>query len=127
MMMRLHLSSGWGSDTARALGSGWGDLAVLLVFGGIRSSLESLVLLARAVDGDLDSELAALDLLAVHFGDGLLLRLFSWEGDEGEATSLTRLATRLKLADHEARDRPESELCAGGLIGSEELEELTIS
>lgn len=120
--MTSHLSSGGrGLEAGRALGGA--RLGV-----GLGSTLDGrvrvLVLLAGAVDGDLDGDLAALDLLAVHSGAGLLLDLLSGEGDEAEATTLAGLVASLELADHELGDGTESNLGRSRVVLSEDLEEL---
>lgn len=98
------------------LGSGGG--AILLT----RDDL--LILLTRAIDGDLDGNLTALDLLAIHLRASLLLQLLRSEGDKAKATALARLVAGLKLLDHEARDGPESDLGRSRRIVLEDLHKL---
>lgn len=108
---------------SRVLLSGSGSLLGGGLLSGGRSSV-NIVLLAGAVNGDLDSDLTSFDLLAVHLLDGLLLELLGTEGDETETTTLAGLVTGLELLDHEARNRAESDLGRNGLVGSKELLEL---
>lgn len=124
--MEIHHSGGLNSSFAvgRTLSSGWE--AVFLAHLRICLSLEGLFFLAGAVDGYLDCELAALDLLAVHLGDSLLLQVLARERHEGETATLAGLVTGLELLDHEARDRAEGELGGSWLIGTEQLQKLDI-
>lgn len=73
-----------------------------------------VVLLSGGVNGDLDGDLATLDLLAVHLVASLLLKLLRAESDEAEATALARFAAGLELLNHEAGDRAESNLGIDG-------------
>jgi hypothetical protein len=99
---------GHGSGSAgRSLGGGRLAVGLGLALGG---SVRVFVLLAGAVDGNLDGNLATLDLLAVHVGASLLLKLLGFESDETKATALAGLVASLELADHEARDGAESDL-----------------
>ena len=107
-------------DAGRALGGARG----ISLGGAIGGRVGVLVLLARAVNSNLDSDLAALDLLAVHIGTGLLLHLLGGEGNKTEATALARLVAGLELTDHKLGDRTESDLGGGRLVLSEDLEEL---
>lgn len=91
-----------------------------LAFGGVLGT----ILLARAVNGDLDGDLAALDLLAVHFSNGLVLLGGRSECDEAETATLASLAASLKLLDHEAGDRSERNLSGDGFVGSKKFLEL---
>jgi hypothetical protein len=124
---RLHQSTsrlsggGRGLEAARALSSA--GLGVSLS-GTLNGSAGVLVLLARAVDSDLDSNLAALDLLAVHIGTGLLLHLLGGKSNKTEATALAGLVASLELADHELGDRTKSDLGRGRLVLSEDLKKL---
>jgi hypothetical protein len=83
-----------------------------------------IILLAGGVDGDLDGDLAALDLLTVHLGTSLLLKLLGAQGDETEATALARLAASLELLDHEAGNGAESDLGGARGVVLEDVEEL---
>ncbi len=83
-----------------------------------------LVRLVRAVDGDLDGDLASLNLLAVHLRDGLLLQFLRSQGNETKTTALASLTTSLELLDHESGDGSEGDLGGGRLVGGEELLEL---
>jgi hypothetical protein len=109
-----------GLDAGRALG-GAGSVGL---GGTIGERVGVLVLLARAVNSDLDGDLATLDLLAVHIGTGLLLHLLSGKSNKTEAAALAGLVTSLELADHEFGDGTESDLGGGRLVLSEDLEEL---
>lgn len=111
------LSSSRGVLLARSRGGGGGLL-------GLLSRVEGVILLAGAVDGDLDSDLTTLNLLGVHLLDGLLLLLLGAEGDETEATALTALVASLELLDHETRNGTQGDLGRDGLVGVEELFEL---
>lgn len=83
-----------------------------------------VILLARAVDRDLDRNLTALDLLSVHFVDGLLLELLRGKGDEAEPTALAALVAGLQLLDHKARNGAQGDLGGGRLVVGEDLLEL---
>ena len=109
-------------DAGRALGGARG----ISLGGAIGGRVGVLVLLARGVNSDLDSDLAALDLLAVHIGTGLLLHLLGGEGNKTEATALARLVAGLKLTDHKLGDRTEGNLGGGRLVLSEDFEKLDI-
>lgn len=112
---------GRGLEAARALsGAGLG----VSLGSTLDGSAGVLVLLARAVNGNLDGDLAALDLLAVHIGTGLLLHLLSGKSNKTEATALARLVASLELADHELGDRTKSDLGRGRLVLSEDLKKL---
>lgn len=111
-----HLSSDGGGGGGSVLG------AALALGGSILVGL--LVGLVGAVNGDLDSDFATLDLLAVHLGDGLLLKLLGGEGDKAEASTLAGLTTGLELLDHEAGNRAQGDLGGRGLVVVEELLEL---
>ena len=82
------------------------------------------VFLAWAIDGDLDCDFSALDLLAVHLGDGLLLQLLRLKGDETEASALSWLISGLELLDHESWDWSEGNLGRDRLVLVEEFLEL---
>jgi hypothetical protein len=94
--------------------------------GGLTLSggLHVVVLLSGRVNGDLDSDLTTLNLLAVHLRASLLLELLGAEGDETETTALAGLTTSLELLDHEAGDGTKSDLGLGGRVVLEDLEEL---
>jgi len=109
---RLSGSSGLRGGGGSLLGA-----VVVLALGGVGL----LVSLVRAVDGNLDSDLATLNLLPVHLRDSLLLLLLVGKSNEAEATTLAGLSASLELLDHEARDRAESNLGRRWLVGSEEL------
>lgn len=114
---------GRGLDAARALG---GARLGVSLGGTLGGRVGVLVLLARAVNSNLDGDLAALDLLAVHIGTGLLLHLLSGKSNKTEAAALARLVAGLELADHELGDGTESNLGGGRLVLGEDLEELTV-
>lgn len=114
------LSSSRGVLLARSRGGGGGGGLLL----GLLSRVEGVILLAGAVDGNLDSDLTTLNLLGVHLLDGLLLLLLGAEGDETEATALTALVASLELLDHETRNGTQGDLGGDGLVGVEELLEL---
>lgn len=108
------LIRGLGGGSGSALGSG--GLAL--------SALDVVVLLAGGVDRDLNGNLTALDLLAVHLGASLLLKLLRTKGNETEATALAGLTASLKLLDHETGNGAESDLGLSGGVVLEDLEEL---
>lgn len=116
----LNLCGGGGFRRSSSLGGGWS------LSGGTILSWSGwvLVLLAGAVDRDLNSNLATLNLLAVHVGAGLLLKLLTRERHEAETTTLARLVAGLELADHELGDWAEGNLGGGGRVVGEDLEEL---
>ena len=109
----LSSSSGSLSGAVGALGGSLGSWSICILIG-----------LVWAVDGDLDSDLTALDLLGVHLSDGLLLHLLRGQSDETESTSLAGFVAGLKLLDHEAGDWAQGDLGGGWLISSEEFLEL---
>ncbi len=112
----LHLGSG---RDGRGLSS-----SSLLVGGLALGGVGLLIGLVRAVNSNLDSNLTALNLLAVHLADSLLLQRLSSQRDETKATALASLTTSLQLLDHEAGDGAQSNLGRGGLVGLEELDKL---
>ena len=98
---------------------------MLLGIGVLGSVLSNgIIFLAGAVDGNLDRDLASLDLLLVHLVDGLLLESFGAKGHEAEATTLAGLVAGLELLDHEAGDRPQGDLGGYRLVSSEKFFEL---
>ena len=82
------------------------------------------ILLAWAIDGDLDCDFSTLDLLAIHLGDSLLLQLLRLEGDETEASTFSWLISGLELLDHESWNRSEGNLGRDRLVLVEEFLEL---
>lgn len=106
--MRLLRSSGCG----RVVGL---DHTILRQWGRSRSFRVD-VFLARAVNGDLDSDLTSVNLFAIHLVDCLLLHLLRSKRDESKTTTLARLVACLKLLDHEARDWTESDLGGRRLV-----------
>ena len=93
---------------------------------GSASGLRVDVLLAWAIDGDLDGNLTAFDLLAIHLADSLLLQFLRAKRDESETTALARLTTSLELLHHVALDGTESDLGGSGIVSGEELLELKV-
>lgn len=115
------------SSTKTDLGGGSGGLGGSSLLGlrlGLGRDVSLLVGLVGAVNGDLDSDLTTLNLLAVHLIDSLLLQLLGSQRDETETTSLAGLTTGLELLDHEAGDGAESNLGGRRLVGGEKLLEL---
>lgn len=102
---------------------GWGSLGGD-GSGALCGGLGGIVLLAGGVDRDLNGDLTALNLLAIHLVASLLLKLLRAESDESETTALARLATSLELLDHEAGDGAEGDLGLGGGVVLKDLEEL---
>lgn len=107
-------------------GSGRGSVllsrrVVLLILVGGRVDV---VLLAGAVDGDLDGNGATVDLLAVHLVDGLGLELLRGQGDKAEATRLAALVASLELLDHESGDGTQSHLGRDGRVVDKDFLEL---
>lgn len=96
------------------------DSVHVLALGG----LDVIIRLVRTIDGNLDSDLATLDLLAVHLGDSLLLKLLRGQRDEAKTAALAGLTARLELLDHEAGDGAQGDLGRQGLVGGEQLLEL---
>lgn len=94
---------------------------VLLAIG---LGLDMVVLLTGGIDGDLNGNLATLNLLAVHLGAGLLLKLLGAQSNETEATALARLVAGLELLHHESRNGAEGDLGRGRLVVLEDLHEL---
>lgn len=90
-------------------------------------SVRSIVLLAGAVDGDLDGDFTAFNFLAVHLLNGLVLLLLGAESDETESTALAGFVTGLELLDHEARNRTQGDLGRDGLVGGKDLLELLLA
>lgn len=107
MLGKFNLLGDGSGGVGRSFGSGGLAVSLGLTLDG---SVGVFVLLSRAVNGDLDGDLTALDLLAVHVGASLLLELLRFESDETEATALAGLVASLELANHETRDGTESDL-----------------
>jgi len=82
---------------------------------GNRVSLGS-ILLAWAVDGHLDSDLATFNLLAIHLADRLLLHGLVGKGDETEAAALARFISSLELLDHETGNGAQGDLGGSWLV-----------
>lgn len=117
MIVRIHLG-----DCLGNLSSNGGCL--LAVGLGLVGDVGFLIGLVGAVDGNLDSDLTTLNLLAVHLVDSLLLQLLRSKSDEAEATTLAGLTSSLELLDHESRNRSESDLSRRRLVGLEKVLEL---
>jgi hypothetical protein len=83
-----------------------------------------VILLAGGVNRDLNGDLTALDLLAVHLGASLLLKLLGTKGDETETTALAGLTASLELLDHETGNGAEGDLGLGGGVVLEDLKKL---
>jgi hypothetical protein len=125
---RSSLSRLGGSGSGSSLGaSSRGGLSsrgsLLLTVGSI--TLVLLIGLVRAVNGNLDGNLTALNLLSVHLSNSLLLELLGSQSDETETTTLAGLTTSLKLLDHESGNRSKSDLGGRGLISLEKLNKLS--
>jgi hypothetical protein len=84
-----------------------------------------LIRLVRAVNGNLDGNLTALNLLSVHLRNSLLLELLGSQSDEAETTTLAGLTTSLELLDHKSGNRSKSDLGGRGLISLEKLNKLS--
>lgn len=115
--------------SALRLGSGRVDVGAALsgrrlLCAALSQGVRDLVLLAWAINRDLNGDLATLDFLAVHVGTCLLLQLLARERDEAEATALARLVASLQLANHELGNGTESDLGGGGRVVGEDLEQL---
>ena len=110
------LLGGLGGSGGSLGGGGSGALS-----GGLGGGI---ILLAGGVNRDLNGDLTALNLLAVHLSASLLLELLGAEGNETEATALARLTASLELLNHEAGDGAEGDLGLGGGVILEDLEEL---
>jgi hypothetical protein len=119
-----RLSSSRSVDVGGALGLAGLGLRLRLA---LNRRLGLLVLLARAVNRDLNGDLTSLDLLAVHLVASLLLQLLTRESDEAEPTTLAGLVARLQLADHVLRDGTEGDLGGGGRVLGEDLDELLLA
>jgi hypothetical protein len=97
--------------------------SLLLSVGSI--TLVLLIRLVRAVNGNLDGNLTALNLLSVHLRNSLLLELLGSQSDEAETTTLAGLTTSLELLDHKSGNRSKSDLGGRGLISLEKLNKLS--
>lgn len=87
-------------------------------------SVNIIVFLTGAVDGNLHSDDAAINVLAVHLANSLGLELLRGKVDEAKATGLAALVASLQLLDHEAGDGTQGNLGRDGLVGGEDLLEL---
>lgn len=119
-----NLSGGCGGRLGGLLrGIGGGGVGV----GGVAlGGIDVVVLLAGRIDRDLNGDLAALNLLAVHLVASLLLELLGTESNETETTALAGLTASLQLLDHEAGDGAEGDLGLGGGVVLEDLKELGV-
>jgi hypothetical protein len=86
--------------------------------------VDVFVLLAWAVNGDLDCNLSALDLLAIHLRASLLLKLLRRKGNETESTTFARFVAGLEFLDHETRNRAKRDLCPCRVEVFEDFQEL---
>lgn len=114
-----HLSLGGSSRSGSSVLLSRGVGFLVLVSGRV-----DVVFLARAVNGDLDRNSAAVNLLAVHLADGLGLELLRSQVHETEAASLPALVAGLELLNHKTGDRAESHLGGNGLEVLEDVLEL---
>jgi hypothetical protein len=114
-----YLSSG-GSGRLGSLLSGVGVGGITL------SSLDVIVLLSRRVDRDLNGNLTAFNLFAIHLVTRLLLELLRTERDETKTAALAGLTTSLQLLDHETGDGAEGDLGLGRRVVLEDLKELDL-
>lgn len=115
------------SPVARLDDLGRGNLSFRGTVGGISRSILGMldrVFLAWAVDGDLDCDLSSFNLLAVHFGNSLLLQLLRFQSDETEASTLSGLVSGLKFLDHESGDWSKGDLGRERLVLGEKFLEL---
>jgi len=119
---RLGGGGNSGGGVGRAFGGRW--VAVSLWSAILDEFVRVLVLLAGAVDCDLNGNLTSFDLLAVHVRTGLLLQFLGCESNETEAAALAGLVAGLKLADHELWDRAQSDLGRRWLVVGKELKKL---
>ena len=108
-------------DRGGTFGNGWLAVDIRCAF---KQGARVFVLLAGAINRDLDGDLTTLNLFAVHLGARLLLQLFTREGAEAAATTLARLIASLELANHEFGDRAKSDFGSGRRVIGEDLEEL---
>jgi hypothetical protein len=117
-MFVRHLGLGGGSSRSVVLlGSGRSNLFV-------GRSIDILIFLSGAVNGNLDGDDATINILAVHLADGLGLKFLRGKVNESEAASLATLVASLQLLDHETGDRAKGNLGRDGLVGGENLLEL---
>src|SRR3954454_19987159 len=81
----------------------------------------STILLAWAVNGNLDGDLTPFNLLVVHLGDCLLLELLRTESDEAKTPALARFVTSQEFLDHETGDGTEGDLGRDRFVGGKEF------
>lgn len=125
-------SGGWGGRGGsrisgggrRGLDGGGGGLGSVGLGRGLAFLCDIVVGLVGAVDGDLDGNLTAVNLLAVHLGHSLLLKLLGSKGDKAETTSLAGLVAGLELLDHETGDGAEGDLGGNRFVCGKDLLEL---
>lgn len=82
------------------------------------------VFLARAVDGDFDRNLSAIDLLAVHVSDRLLLEFLRLKGDKAETSTLAWLVSGLEFLHHESWNWSKGDLSGNRLVVDEKFLQL---
>lgn len=123
-MQKAHETASLRSGSGGLLDWVGGRRAVLLASFGISLSVECVLLLTGAVNGNLDGEFASINLLSIHFRNGLLLKLLGRHSNKSKATSLAGLVASLELFDHEAWDGTESEFSGGRRVVLEDLEKL---
>lgn len=125
--LRLSWTSLIVDEKKKKLGGSSGVLLTLSSGAISLLSVRSIVFLAGAVDRDLDGNLTAFNLLAIHLLDSLVLLLLRVQGDETKATAFTGLVTGLELLDHEARNGTQGDLGRDGLVGGKDLLELLLA
>lgn len=122
---RLSRRSYLGSGSSRSLGGLLSGISGGSISGSLAlNTVDVVILLSGGVDRDLNSDLTALDLLAVHLVACLLLELLGTQSDETKTAALARLTTSLELLDHEAGNRAKRDLSLGGGVVLEDLKEL---
>lgn len=87
-------------------------------------SLRVNILLAGAINGDLNSNLAAFHLLAIHLTNSLLLQLLRSKRYEAKTAALAGFVASLELLHHVASDGAKGDLSSGWVVGREEFLEL---
>jgi len=100
-----------------SVGDGWSAVLLLDVL---------VILLVWRVNRNLDDDVAVGNFNTGHLLDSLLLELLGSKCDKGKSTTLARLVACLELADHEARNRAESDLGRHRSILLEDLHKLLL-